>query len=241
VLAHFSPKGGCTEAIVREINAARREVLVLAYGFTSQPIAQALVDAKLRGVHVEMVLDHSNEHDAHSNLHFLLEQGVVPLIDAHHGIAHNKVMLVDGRTIITGSFNFTHHAENANAENLLILKHHADLVRAYRQDFDVHKAHARAAEVKVAPAAHGPSHSDEHKTAEATHSAPKEHKAPAPPATPPSPKHHASPTPDEPAAPAARQAIDDALFSALRRTSPLNKPPPAKEEDEEDGPTTRAA
>src|SRR5262245_56900921 len=90
VTAHFSPGGGCTDAIVREITAAKHEILVLAYGFTSRPIAQALVDAKFRGVQVEIILDHSNEKDAHSDLHFLLEQKLPPLIDSHHAIAHNK-------------------------------------------------------------------------------------------------------------------------------------------------------
>jgi phosphatidylserine/phosphatidylglycerophosphate/cardiolipin synthase-like enzyme len=150
---HFSPKGGCTEALVRELAAAKHEVLVLAYSFTSRPIAQALVEAKLRGVHIDIVLDHSNEHEPYSDLHFFLEQGVVPLIDPHHAIAHNKVMVIDGRTVVTGSFNFTQHAESDNAENLLVLKGHPELVRSYKQNFAEHKAHARAAEPKVAPAA----------------------------------------------------------------------------------------
>src|SRR5438552_3879952 len=104
---HFSPKGGCTEVVVKEINAARHEVLVLAYSFTSRPIAQALVDAKKRGVHVEVILDHSNEKEAYSDLQFFVEQGLAPVIDPTHAIAHNKVMVIDGRTLITGSFNFT--------------------------------------------------------------------------------------------------------------------------------------
>ena len=149
VEARFSPKGGCTDAVVREIKKARREVLVLAYSFTSRPIAEALVEAKLRGVHVDVVLDHSNEGEPYSDLHFFLEQGLVPLIDPHHAIAHNKVMVIDGRVLITGSFNFTHHAETDNAENLLIIKGHPELVKTYRADFAAHKAHARAAEPKV--------------------------------------------------------------------------------------------
>jgi phosphatidylserine/phosphatidylglycerophosphate/cardiolipin synthase-like enzyme len=154
ILVHFSPAGGCTDAVVREIAAAKREVLVLAYGFTSRPISQALVDAKMRGVDVEIVLDHSNEKEEHSDLHFLLEQKLTPIIDAHHAIAHNKVMLIDGRTIITGSFNFTSHAESHNAENLVIIKGYSDLVSAYRHDFDHHKAHARAVESGHGAATH---------------------------------------------------------------------------------------
>ena len=146
--AHFSPKGGCTDAIVREIQQARHEILVLAYSFTSKPIAQALVDAKLRGVHVDIVLDHSNEHEAYTDLHFFLEQGLVPVIDPHHAIAHNKVMILDNRTLLTGSFNFTQHAENDNAENLLVIKGHPALVRAYKENFHSHKSHARPAEIK---------------------------------------------------------------------------------------------
>jgi phosphatidylserine/phosphatidylglycerophosphate/cardiolipin synthase-like enzyme len=159
VTAHFSPGGGCTDAIVREIAAAKREILVLAYGFTSRPIAQALVDAKFRGVAVEVILDHSNEKDPHSDLHFLLEQKLAPLIDAHHAIAHNKVMLIDGKTILTGSFNFTQHAESHNAENLMILRGCPDLASEYRHDFNHHKAHARAVETGAEqPAASPPEH-----------------------------------------------------------------------------------
>jgi phosphatidylserine/phosphatidylglycerophosphate/cardiolipin synthase-like enzyme len=148
--AHFSPKGGCTDAVVREIQRARHEVLVLAYSFTSRAIAQALVDAKLRGVHVDIILDHSNEHDAYTDLHFFLEQGLKPVIDAHHAIAHNKVMIIDNRTLLTGSFNFTQHAETDNAENLLVIKGHPELVRQYKENFHAHKSHARPADLKAA-------------------------------------------------------------------------------------------
>jgi phosphatidylserine/phosphatidylglycerophosphate/cardiolipin synthase-like enzyme len=152
VTAHFSPKGACTDAIVHELQRARSEILVLAYSFTSKPLAQALIDSKLRGVNVEIVLDHSNEKESYSDLHFFHEQGLAPLVDAHHPIAHNKVMIIDGRTLITGSFNFTNQAENDNAENLLVIKGHPDLVRAYRANFLTHKEHARAADLKAQPA-----------------------------------------------------------------------------------------
>ena len=158
---HFSPKGGCTDVVVAELKRARHEVLVLAYSFTSQPIAQALVDAKLRGARVEIVLDHSNENEPHTDLPFFLAQGLTPLIDPHHAIAHNKVMVIDGHTVITGSFNFTNQAEHENAENLLVLKNYPDLARAYRENFVAHKEHARAPQSRASAAApheHGATH-----------------------------------------------------------------------------------
>jgi phosphatidylserine/phosphatidylglycerophosphate/cardiolipin synthase-like enzyme len=152
VEVYFSPKGGCTEAVVREVGRARREVLVQAYSFSSKPIAQALVEAKTRGVHVTVLLDRSNEAEAYSDLPLLAEQGLAPLIDAHHAIAHNKLMIIDRKTLVTGSFNFTHQAEAENAENLLIVRGHPDLVRTYREQFAAHKAHCQTPQAR--PAAH---------------------------------------------------------------------------------------
>jgi phosphatidylserine/phosphatidylglycerophosphate/cardiolipin synthase-like enzyme len=144
VEVHFSPKGGATEAIVREITAARQEILVLAYSFTHDPIVDALIAAHQKGLIVEVILDKSMEVADFSDLPRGLEWGLPILIDDHHAIAHNKVMVIDRRTIITGSFNFTKQAELQNAENLVILKGYPDITAAYLKDFQHHKEHARA-------------------------------------------------------------------------------------------------
>jgi phosphatidylserine/phosphatidylglycerophosphate/cardiolipin synthase-like enzyme len=150
VAAYFSPKGGATDAVLRELEAARREVLVLAYSFSSKPIAEALIAAKTRGVQVDIILDRSNEQENYSDLPLLLEQGLAPLIDAQHAIAHNKVMIIDQRTLITGSFNYTHQAEGENAENLLVMKGQPELIRSYRENFLAHKAHSQVPARKAA-------------------------------------------------------------------------------------------
>ena len=143
---HFSPKGGCADRVVQEIGRARREVLVLAYSFSSKPIAEALIAAHRRGVTVEVVLDHSNEHEPYSDLPLLAGAGVSVLVDPHHPIAHNKVMVIDRTTVLTGSFNFTRQAEAENAENLLVLHRHRELIAAYVENFHLHRGHARPAE-----------------------------------------------------------------------------------------------
>jgi phosphatidylserine/phosphatidylglycerophosphate/cardiolipin synthase-like enzyme len=117
---YFSPHGGCTDAIIREVNKAKNTVLVQAYSFTSAPIAKALLDAHKRKVKVEVILDKSQRTQKYSSATFLFNAGIPTKIDAKHAIAHNKVMIIDGETIITGSFNFTKAAEENNAENLLV-------------------------------------------------------------------------------------------------------------------------
>jgi phosphatidylserine/phosphatidylglycerophosphate/cardiolipin synthase-like enzyme len=104
---YFSPRGGCTEAIIKELDKAKSSILVQAYSFTSAPSAKALLNAHKRGVKVEVILDKSQRTQQYSSATFLHNQGIPVKIDAQHAIAHNKVMIIDGETVITGSFNFT--------------------------------------------------------------------------------------------------------------------------------------
>jgi phosphatidylserine/phosphatidylglycerophosphate/cardiolipin synthase-like enzyme len=62
-------------------------------------------------------------------------------IDTAHGIAHNKVMVVDGETVITGSFNFTKAAEESNAENLLVIRD-KKLAERYVRNWKEHERHS---------------------------------------------------------------------------------------------------
>ncbi|MBI3408326.1 MAG: phospholipase D family protein [Planctomycetes bacterium] len=148
VRTYFSPKGGCQEAIVAELQKARREILVQAYSFTADPLTYGLVDAKKRGVTVEILLDKSNEVERYSDLRIFLEQGLDPHIDAEHAIAHNKIIIIDQRVLISGSYNFTNQAEGENAENLLIFRGHPELIRRYRENFIQHKSHCKPAHIR---------------------------------------------------------------------------------------------
>jgi phosphatidylserine/phosphatidylglycerophosphate/cardiolipin synthase-like enzyme len=137
----FSPDGGCTEAVVREIDAAQSSILVQAYSFTSAPIAKAVVEAYKRGVHVEVILDRSQKTEKYSEADFLHNARVPVLIDSRHAIAHNKVMIIDGQTVITGSFNFTKSAEERNAENLLVIRDKI-LADQYTLNWKLHADHS---------------------------------------------------------------------------------------------------
>ena len=139
---YFSPHGGCTDAILSQLNQAKTEILLQAYSFTSQPIAQGLIRAKQRGVKITAVLDKSNRSQKHSAAASLKDVGIPVFIDDKHAIAHNKIMIIDNRVVITGSFNFTMAAENKNAENLLILEDIPEMTRAYQENFQNHLRHA---------------------------------------------------------------------------------------------------
>ncbi len=138
----FSPKGGCTDAVVRELRHAQRSVLVQAYSFTNAQIAQALVDCHKRGLDVKIIVDKSAQSEHYSEADFTAHAGIPTWIDAQHAIAHNKVMIIDGDTVITGSFNFTKQAEEHNAENLLILHKTQELAEQYTNNWRLHQQHS---------------------------------------------------------------------------------------------------
>jgi phosphatidylserine/phosphatidylglycerophosphate/cardiolipin synthase-like enzyme len=141
VEVYFSPKGGCTEAVTRELDNAKRTILVQAYSFTSARIAKALVEAHKRGVDIRVILDKSQRSERYSSADFVAHAGIPTFIDAKHAIAHNKIMVIDGETVLTGSFNFTKAAEEKNAENLLVIRDRV-IAERYASNWDGHLEHS---------------------------------------------------------------------------------------------------
>lgn len=139
----FTPGEDCTASIVSVLTDAKRVVLVQAYSFTSAPIARALVEAHERGIDVRVILDKSQVSERYSIAKFLMNAGIPVWIDDKVAIAHNKVMIIDEETVITGSFNFTRSAQERNAENLLIIRDR-DLAAKYLRNWEARQALSRA-------------------------------------------------------------------------------------------------
>ena len=131
----FSPNGGGAATIIKAIGQAQKTTKVQAYSFTNADIAKALLDASKRGVQVRVVLDKSQETEKYTSATFLANSGVPVRIDDDFAIAHNKIMILDEETIITGSFNFTKAAEERNAENVLVIRGNKDLAKFYLQNW----------------------------------------------------------------------------------------------------------
>lgn len=139
---YFSPRGGATEAITRELDSAKKTVLVQAYTITSMQIAKALTEAHKRGIKVDVILDKSQQTAHFSSATHLFNEGIPVRIDTRHAKNHNKVMIIDSEIVITGSFNFTKAAEENNAENLLIIRD-KEIAEIYEKNWKEHAAHSK--------------------------------------------------------------------------------------------------
>jgi len=132
----FVPDGApCETLLVDTINATRRSLRIQAYSFTSVPIAEAVKQAKDRGVDVQVIVDESQVSEKYTSATFLKNAGIPVVVDTRPAIAHNKVMIFDGRAVFTGSFNFTKSAQQRNAENGLLIRDDPVLVKAYADNW----------------------------------------------------------------------------------------------------------
>lgn len=129
---YFSPGGGCTAAAVREIDAAQKNIAFEAYNFTNPEILRALDRALARGVKIRAIYDRSQRDDRKT----LADELNVPRVYGAEKIMHNKVLVIDARTVLTGSFNWTVNAERHNAENLLVIRDPA-LAAKYLENFEL--------------------------------------------------------------------------------------------------------
>ncbi len=149
IQACFAPPvaGSCDPlaTVLRAINDARTAIRIQMYTLTLQEVVSALVRAKQRGVDVRVIVDRSQLHQDRndsSQVEALASAGVPVLVDTVPGLMHNKVMVIDGETVLTGSFNYTWGAEHWNAENLLVL-HDPALAAEYLRNWNQRAAQSQ--------------------------------------------------------------------------------------------------
>lgn len=130
----------CEALILTALGSAREEVSVAVYTFTRHRIAQALMQAKKRGVDVRVKVDaESARWEGMADLLKTLKRHGVPvelIVMPRKGThMHHKFIVIDGRTVLTGSYNFTTQATDENRENLVQIISPAT-ARAFKAEFE---------------------------------------------------------------------------------------------------------
>src|SRR5207247_4467470 len=142
VAADSSPHRGVDQHSLTLIGRADQTIDSAAYAFTNGNTAKGLPDAVKRGVKVVLLMDRNETVGAQASIHDKLEKAGTEnrLFSPLGGIMHNKVIIVDGKKVEWGSYNYTHRAENVNFENAtfladdkLALQYHADFMAIYNQ------------------------------------------------------------------------------------------------------------
>jgi phosphatidylserine/phosphatidylglycerophosphate/cardiolipin synthase-like enzyme len=130
--------------VLRLINGAHKSIEMMASEFKAPDIVAALDKAAKRGVKVSVVIDYranKNNKLALAAVSDATSHGIPIRVDSYYHIQHDKVMIIDGQTLETGSFNFTPTAEKVNSENILVLRHVPRVINLYQQHFDTRWKH----------------------------------------------------------------------------------------------------
>ena len=145
VQACFSPAGKCSSLIIREIQQAKKELLVAVYAFTSDELAAAVVQARKRGLSVQVVIDRDFDAGSERSKGKFLEAQKISVrritaikstaAEKEAGLMHQKFAVLNRSAVLTGSYNWTHAAERLNDENLLFLRDAGPLAEEYRRIF----------------------------------------------------------------------------------------------------------
>ena len=132
---YFSPDDGVSEHILKLINSASKSIYLMAYSFTSDELGSAIIRKAGEGIAVEGVMDDgqiiSNTGTEFDNFS---QAGIKIYRAGVNGLMHNKVIIIDGNIVITGSYNFSSSAEVTNDENVLVI-HSQEIAEKYLREY----------------------------------------------------------------------------------------------------------
>ncbi len=134
---YFSPRGGIESKLITLIDDANSSIEFLIFAYTSKNMADAMINAENRGVLVKGVFDKvwDSGNQTYSKYNYLKNAGVDVLRDTNPYTLHDKVMIIDERIVVTGSYNYTKSANNKNAENILEF-HDKNMAKSYENEFE---------------------------------------------------------------------------------------------------------
>lgn len=132
----FSPNSGAFDVILNAINEAQSSINLAAFVITSDDIFNALVDAHQRGVNVRVVVDAKSANGNGSDIQSLLDANIPVVLNNEFKIMHNKYIIIDNKSVQTGSFNYSNNADKRNAENALFIENQPEIAKLYSDNFE---------------------------------------------------------------------------------------------------------
>lgn len=133
--AYFSPGEACRNVIINQINTAISFLQICVFTISDDAITKAILASHRRGTEIKILTDNDKSMDVGSDIEQLAKQGIAVKMDRTANHMHHKFMVVDGKAVITGSYNWTRSAAMYNHENIL-LTNDGGVVKSFLKQFD---------------------------------------------------------------------------------------------------------
>lgn len=136
VEVYFSPDDHVSDQIYKLIGDAQESIFFMAFSFTSNALGDAIVEKSKSGVLVAGIMD-GDQVDSNTGTEYDLfrNAGIKLSISKNDGLMHHKVIIIDQKIVITGSYNFSQSAEGSNDENVIVI-HDQDIAKKYLDEFN---------------------------------------------------------------------------------------------------------
>lgn len=124
--------------IISLLREAKNEISIAMAWFTSMELFNELRACLLRSVRVKLVLldNPINFMDYAPDFNeFIKAGGFLYIAHSDIGFMHHKFCIIDKKTVLSGSYNWTYYAENRNVENVYVTDNEY-LVKSYQCEFD---------------------------------------------------------------------------------------------------------
>lgn len=136
VEVYFTPDDGAIQRLAALVQGAQESVYFLAYSFTSDELGEALLERAAAGVTVTGVFDRDQVKSNRGGEYARLQAaGLAVRLDGNPDLMHHKVIVIDQKIVITGSYNFSYNAETRNDENVLVI-FDAEMAQLFLQEFE---------------------------------------------------------------------------------------------------------
>jgi cardiolipin hydrolase len=133
--AYFSPGEACRNIIISQIQSAANRLQICVFTISDDAITDAIITTHKKGIEIKIITDNDKSLDEGSDIETLFKNGIPIRMDRTPNHMHHKFMVVDGRAVITGSYNWTRSAARFNHENILFTKE-AGVVKSFLKEFD---------------------------------------------------------------------------------------------------------
>jgi len=133
--AYFSPGDTCRNVIIQQIRSAVNQLQICVFTISDDMITDAIVTSHKRGTRIKIITDNDKSLDEGSDIEQLANAGIAVKMDRTPNHMHHKFMLVDGKALITGSYNWTRSAARFNHENILLTTE-AGVIKSFVKEFD---------------------------------------------------------------------------------------------------------
>ncbi|MBS3124782.1 hypothetical protein J4211_00820 [Candidatus Woesearchaeota archaeon] len=123
--SYFCPEDECTKHVLGTLRKAQHAIHFMTFSFTDDSIGTLLLQKNASGIDVQGIFDPRKNNAS--------EYGRLALVSSITKL-HHKVFIIDGHTVITGSFNPSRNADERNDENVLILRDE-NIAQQFEQEF----------------------------------------------------------------------------------------------------------